>query len=123
MCVTFHADGTVTTDRSKFSYERFIRELYMHSDTDIDGYWNIDPKIAKDIMLAFGFVPDSATDIGIMIPIGQSILWEPTGTRRSRTPTQFPYTNAMALRLMEWWNRFRSDLCHVEAEIQYGVWS
>ena len=120
MCLEFDYDGNIiSVNRERFSYERFIRELYKHSDTDNDAvaYWNIDPEIAKQIMLSFGFVPNQF-DIGIRIP-NDGIAYEWQGSSAST----FPYDFAMGLRLMGWWSRFNSDLCHVEAEIQYGVWS
>ena len=127
MCLTFNPDGTVTTDRTKFSYERFIRELYKHSDpnnNDVE-YWNIDSKIAKEIMLAFGFIPDPANDIGILIPNdGNDYIWKPkVYGRGTNNPPQFKYNYAIALRLMGWWDRFNCDLCHVEAAVQYNAWS
>ena len=113
MCVTSHADGTFTTDRSKFSYERFIRELHMHSDASISHYWNIDPAIAKLIMMSFGF-----NENGDYISADTALTW--TGGATANT---FSYSYAQGLRLMEWWNRFNTDSCHIEAAAQYNAWS
>ncbi len=54
MCViSINPDGTYTIDRSKFNFRLFIKTLYQNAET-----WNIDQKIAEEIMTAFGFAKD-----------------------------------------------------------------
>jgi len=69
-------------------------------------------------MLSFGFIPDPATDIGIIIPNGKEIVWQQGGPQN-----EFKYNHAMALKLMGWFDRFNNDEDHMKAWEQYIAWS
>jgi hypothetical protein len=107
-------DGTY--DRSRFNYQVFIRSLYAHSDPALGSplYWNIDPKTAKDIMMAFGF--DSTGNM-----ISSPIAWSPVKRYGEWVPYH-TYTSFHSIGLMGWWARFADPVFQAEMGRKFDTW-